>query len=222
MYSGEVEITNTVSSKGGDSAGETVYAKNEYSVIEIACNNGSVSSGFIIDNQGHAITCTHCVVDKLGNIINGISARVKGGEYSPVKVLATFRQKLEVNERGKKDDINDVALIKFVTTPRNAKPSTFGDSDKIKNGSTCFAIGNSAGHGTCITAGIVSDKCRESAIAHGCIMIDAALNPGNSGGPIFNRDGEVIGIAQSVILSAKGMNYAVPINHAKKLVKRYM
>ena len=76
-----------------------------------------------------------------------------------------------------------------------------------------YLIGNSLGEGTCITSGIISDKDRYVGdLSYPYIMTDASANPGNSGGPLLNEMGELIGVLVAGITSAKGMNYAIPVN----------
>jgi len=217
MYTGPMEQQTTVYSSvvtKNDSVGEMVFEKNQYSVLEIQCETeegcGS-GSGFIINNQGYAITNVH-VIDFDGEVPN-YKARIQGGQWV----------EFEVEKRcGIPCSTNDIALIKLLNMPRGAKPVKLGDSDKMKNGSPIYVIGNSLGHGTCIVAGIVSDKDR-----NGYIMHDAQANPGNSGGPMFNKDGEVISVVVSKTLrgngqEAHGMNNSIPINHVKKLLGRYL
>ena len=112
----------------------------------------------------------------------------------------------------------DLALIKLERVPSSAKVVKFENFDNVKNGERIFVIGNSLGHGTCITSGIVSDKLR-NVNGRMRLMTDCAVNGGNSGGPIFNEKGLVIGAVVSGITAAEGMNFAIPANEVIKFIK---
>ncbi|MDD6846029.1 MAG: trypsin-like peptidase domain-containing protein, partial [bacterium] len=112
----------------------------------------------------------------------------------------------------------DLALIKLERVPYEARALRIGDFENVKIGQRVYVIGNSLGQGTCITSGIVSDKEREME-GKNLLMTDCAINGGNSGGPIFNADGEVIGAIVSSIPTAKGMNFAIPSKTVLAFIK---
>ncbi|MBS7095023.1 MAG: Do family serine endopeptidase [Azospirillum sp.] len=160
----------------------------------------SLGSGFIIDGNGYIITNNH-VVDKAESISVTLSDNIK----TEARVIG-------------KDPKTDLALIKIETNrPLNAVK--FGDSDKIRVGDWVLAIGNPFGLGSSVTAGIVSAKSRdiESGPYDSFIQTDASINQGNSGGPMFNLQGEVIGISSAIFSTtgaSQGVGFAIPANLA--------
>lgn len=166
----------------------------------------SLGSGFIIDNQGYIITNNH-VIDK----------------SEAINVTLSDNTKIEAKLIGK-DPKTDLALIK-IETNRSLSPVKFGDSDKIRVGDWILAIGNPFGLGSSVTAGIISAKSRdiESGPYDNFIQTDASINQGNSGGPMFNLNGEVIGISSAIFSTtgaSQGVGFAIPINLAEWVVEQ--
>ena len=164
----------------------------------------SLGSGFILDEEGYIITNNH-VVDKAESI----------------QVTLSNNQKFEAQLIGK-DPKTDLALIK-IEANQQLQPVTFGDSDKIRVGDWILAIGNPFGLGGSVTAGIVSAKSRdiESGPYDNFIQTDASINQGNSGGPMFNMNGEVIGISSAIFSTtgaSQGIGFAIPVNLADWVV----
>lgn len=160
----------------------------------------SLGSGFIIDGNGYIITNNH-VVDKAESISVTLSDNTK----TEARVIG-------------KDPKTDLALIK-IETKRPLNAVKFGDSDKIRVGDWVLAIGNPFGLGSSVTAGIVSAKSRdiESGPYDSFIQTDASINQGNSGGPMFNLQGEVIGISSAIFSTtgaSQGVGFAIPANLA--------
>ena len=160
----------------------------------------SLGSGFIIDGNGYIITNNH-VVDKAESISITLSDDTK----TEARVIG-------------KDPKTDLALIK-IETKRPLNAVKFGDSDKIRVGDWVLAIGNPFGLGSSVTAGIVSAKSRdiESGPYDSFIQTDASINHGNSGGPMFNLQGEVIGISSAIFSTtgaSQGVGFAIPANLA--------
>lgn len=185
--------------------GVNVFDGNINGVLEITWIDAQYKhsgSGFLISRDGYAITNTHVVTHENGKSCKQVSVRICG-ETTTADVI-----KLGDNKHGDGNGV-DLALIKLARVPHNATVVKFEDFNNVKNGERVFVIGNSLGHGTCITSGIVSDKTR---IVNGrmLLMTDCAINGGNSGGPIFNEKGLVIGAVVSGITSAEGMNFAIP------------
>ena len=148
--------------------------------------SNSLGSGFVIDPSGIVITNNHVIADA-----------------NDVTVIFTDGQKLKAQIVGKDSKV-DVAVLR-VKPEKPLKSVKFGDSEKMRVGDWVLAVGNPFGLGGTVTAGIVSAHHRniESGPYDNYIQTDAAINKGNSGGPLFNMDGEVIGI-NTAILSPSG------------------
>lgn len=180
-------------------------------------------SGFIVSKDGLVVTNKHVVYDEKANYIvfladgSAFKAIVLGKD--PVQDLALI--KIDV-----KNEINSQGQIKT----RDFPVLTLGDSSKIKIGQTAIAIGNALGEfSNTVSVGIISGKGR-TITAQGAgiaetlediLQTDAAINRGNSGGPLLNLKGEVIGINVAVAEDAQGIGFAVPINEAKINIKQY-
>ncbi len=199
--------------------GADVYEQNINSVLEITWSPalGLVvsGSGLLIDDSGYAITNTHVVCDDDDNPVKTVNVLI-AGKKTKASVI-----RLGDNAGGRGNGV-DLALIKLQSVPEKAKTVTFANFEDVRIGEQVFVIGNSLGDGTCITAGIVSDKQRKIN-GHTVLMTDCAINGGNSGGPIFNSKGEVIGVICSKRMKAdgsatEGMNYAIPINITKDFI----
>lgn len=205
------DLPKTINVGQSESRGSDIYRDNISSVFEITAMNkngvGGRGTGFLISNNGLALTNVH-VVTIDGKVSDILSANV-GGSIIRAEVVA-----LGDNKGGQGEGV-DVALIKLERVPSSVKCVRIGDSATVINGEQIFYIGNSLGEGLCITGGIVSDVCRRMG-GKEFIMTDAATNPGNSGGPLFNDRGEVIGVHVSAHKDAVGMKYAIPINAVKK------
>lgn len=165
----------------------------------------SLGSGFIIDQEGYIITNNH-VIDKAQEI------------------NVTFADNTQAQARLVGADSKlDLALIK-VDGKKDLSAAKLGDSDKIRVGDWILAIGNPFGLGGSMTAGIVSAKSRdiEAGPYDNFIQTDASINQGSSGGPMFNMDGEVIGINTAIFSTnggSMGIGFAVPINLGKFVIR---
>ncbi len=164
----------------------------------------SLGSGFIIDPTGYIVTNNH--------VIDGADE---------ITVTLTDNTTLKAKLIGK-DERVDPALLK-VESDKPLKAVPFGDSDASRVGDWVLAIGNPFGLGGSVTAGIVSARGRD--IRQGpyddFIQTDAAINRGNSGGPLFNMDGQVIGINTAIYSpsgGSVGIGFSVPSNMAKAVV----
>jgi len=159
-------------------------------------------SGFIVSRNGHIITNEHVL--RSGS---QIEVELLNGQKYPAKVLH-------------KDGKNDLALIKI--TAADLRPVQLGNSDSVELGEWVIGIGNPYGIGQSIMIGIVSAQ-RRSIPGSGyppLIQIDAAMNLGNSGGPLFNMAGEVIGINTILLWKSQGIGFATPINVAREFLAR--
>jgi len=166
----------------------------------------SLGSGFIIDSSGIVVTNNHVIADA-----DEISVILNDGT----------RLKAEIVGRDKKIDL---AVLKV----KPEKPLTavkFGDSDKLRIGEWVIAIGNPFSLGGTVTAGIVSARNRDinSGPYDNYIQTDAAINRGNSGGPLFNLDGEVVGINTAIISPdgrSIGIGFSVPSKTAAPVIEQ--
>ena len=165
----------------------------------------SLGSGFIIDKSGIVVTNFH-VIQGAEDII----VRVNGKEEYKAKIIGS-------------DPLSDLALLK-IEAKKKFIPVSFGDSDKARVGDWVVAIGNPFGLGGTVTSGIISAKHRDINLTRydDLIQTDASINQGNSGGPLFNLKGEVIGINQAIIAPGSsgsiGIGFAIPSNAANKII----
>ncbi len=169
----------------------------------------SIGSGMIVTADGYILTNRHVVADG-----GTLTVQLSDGRQFPATVVGT-------------DPTHDVAVVKITAT--GLPTVTLGDSDKIQVGQLAVAIGDPLGTfaGT-VTTGIVSGTGREIDVQDvvtrrpvhltGLIQTDAAINEGNSGGPLLNAAGQVIGINTATDSSAQGIGFAVPINIAVALL----
>lgn len=163
----------------------------------------SVGSGVLVDRKGLILTNNH--------VIEGASV---------IEVLfAKTRKKVRATIIGT-DRKTDLALLQ-VSPPADAHPLDLGDSDTLRVGDIVLAIGNPFGYSHTVTSGIISAKGR--VIGTGpyddFLQTDASIHPGNSGGPLLDIRGRVIGIATAVSNEGPGIGFAIPINMAKSIVK---
>lgn len=167
----------------------------------------SAGSGFIVSADGMILTNKHVVADTEANY----TVLMNDGRKMPAKVLA-------------RDPLQDLAVLKI--TGSGFISLKLGDSSKVKIGQTAVAIGNALGEfRNTVSVGVVSGLHR-SIVALGApggpenlqelIQTDAAVNPGNSGGPLLNIRGEVIGINTAMAQGAENISFAIPIDKAKR------
>ena len=166
----------------------------------------SAGTGFIVSSDGLILTNKHVVSldDVEYTVINS------KGEKFPAKVLA-------------RDPVQDLAIIKI--KKNNLTPLVLGDSEKIEVGQTIIAIGNALGEfENSVSVGVISGLKRNISASGGGVMesleniiqTDAAINQGNSGGPLLNLNGEIIGINVAMVIGAQNIGFAIPINSAKR------
>ena len=210
-------VANGTSSSGGasmvtspgvvDLADVVSSVINSVVLIENADGPGS-GSGIVIDDQGHILTNYHVVES-----MTSAKVTLYDGSASLAEVVGT-------------DPGSDLAVIRATGfKAEQLRPATLGDSSSTRVGQAVFAIGNPFEETFTVTQGIVSALNRSSPSfggrsIQGVIQTDAALNPGNSGGPLFNLAGEVIGINTSIRnptgQSFAGLGFAVPSNTAAR------
>ena len=164
----------------------------------------SLGSGFIIKEDGIVITNNHVIANA-----EDILIRVGDKEYSAEVIGA--------------DPYMDLAVLKMKTKDK-FKPVSFGDSSKARVGDWVVAIGNPFGLGGTVTSGIISARNRQIGLTRyeDFIQTDASINQGNSGGPLFNLKGEVIGVNTAIIAPGQsgsiGIGFAIPANAASNVI----
>ncbi len=166
--------------------------------------NSGLGSGFIISSDGYILTNTH-VLEEADNIYVRL---VDKREFKARLIGADAR--------------TDIALIKI--DANNLPVAAIGDSNKVRVGEWVLAIGSPFGFDSTVTAGIVSAKARTTGSDYlPFIQTDVAVNPGNSGGPLINMQGEVIGINSQIYSRTggfMGISFAIPIDEAMRVVKQ--
>ena len=165
----------------------------------------ALGSGFIIDATGIVITNNHVIKGA-----EDIMVRVNGGKEYKAKVLGA-------------DPLSDIAVLKIETKEKLISVK-FGDSDKARIGDWVIAIGNPFGLGGTVTSGIISARNRDIGMSRyeDFIQTDASINVGNSGGPLFDMNGDVIGINTAILgqSGSIGIGFAIPSNSAKKVIEQ--
>jgi S1-C subfamily serine protease len=201
-----------------------VYRRVSPGVIQVTSNvvtesvfgpqrQQGLGSGFVVDKDGHIVTNYH--------VIQGAS-----------EVFVNFSQddQLKAKVVGA-DPATDIALLKIDGHRRGLAPISLGDSDKVKVGDEVVAIGNPFGLERSVTSGIVSALQREIVSPNNfpidqVIQTDAAINRGNSGGPLLNAEGEVIGVNTQIATAGSegnvGIGFAVPVNTVRDVVMELM
>jgi len=166
----------------------------------------SLGSGFIIKEDGIVITNNHVIANA-----DDILIKVDTKEYK-AKVIGA-------------DPYMDIAVLKMETKDK-FKPVKFGDSNKARVGDWVIAIGNPFGLGGTVTSGIISARNRDINLTRydDFIQTDASINQGNSGGPLFNLKGEVVGINTAIIAPGQagsiGIGFAIPANAASNVINQ--
>lgn len=170
-------------------------------------------SGFIVSSDGYIVTNNHVISLDQKGVADAISVKLADGAEYPARLIG-------------RDQDSDIAVLK-IDAPKPLPFVRFGDSSKARAGDWVIAIGNPFGLGGTVTSGIVSSVNRSSgqgAYNH-FIQTDAAINSGNSGGPMFDMQGNVIGINNWIVAPAGGnvgIGFAIPSDTAKPIVERLM
>ena len=165
--------------------------------------SSALGSGFIIDEKGIVVTNNHVIQDAEDIII-----RVNGDKEFKAKVIGS-------------DPLSDIAILQLETKEKFT-PVKFGNSDNARIGDWVIAIGNPFGLGGTVTSGIISARNRSIGLSRyeDYIQTDASINSGNSGGPLFDMNGDVIGINTAILgrSGSIGIGFAIPSNSAKIVI----
>ncbi len=208
------QFTSTVTVTVGSGAADwvsNIYENVKDSVVMITVDTRygtAVGSGFVYDDKGHIVTNNHVVTD-------GIRFTVSFLDGTVLSAMLVGR-----------DPDTDLAVLKIDPKDMQLKPLKLGNSSNLKIGEQIIAIGNPFELAGSVTLGIVSQKGRllpteRGYLIPGIIQIDAAVNPGNSGGPLLNSRGEVVGVTtaiESMTGEFSGIGYAISSNIVARVV----
>jgi S1-C subfamily serine protease len=166
-------------------------------------------SGFVVDTQGHILTNYHVVEGA-----ESVQVTLFDGSTHDARVIG-------------EDESNDVAVVMVGVAADRLFPVAMGDSSKLLVGQKVLALGNPFGLERTLTTGIISAldrsiRAKNGRMIKGIIQTDAAVNPGNSGGPLLNSHGEVIGMNTAILSQvgqSAGISFAVPINSILRILK---
>ncbi|MEC5405313.1 DegQ family serine endoprotease [Paraburkholderia sp. MPAMCS5] len=188
------------SPRGGDNGGSGGGGGQDAPDSNDSEQNSGVGSGFILSADGYVMTNAHVIDDA-----------------DTIYVTLTDKREFKAKLIGV-DDRTDVAVVKI--SAANLPTITIGDSNKVRVGEWVVAIGSPFGLENTVTAGIVSAKGRDTGDYLPFIQTDVAVNPGNSGGPLINMQGEVIGINSQIYSRTggfMGISFAIPIDEAMRV-----
>mgnify|MGYP001482197054 CR=1 FL=1 len=165
----------------------------------------ALGSGFIIDKEGTVVTNNHVIQGA-----EDIFVTVNGEKEYEAEIIGA-------------DPLSDIAVLK-IKSEEKFSPINFGDSDTARVGDWVIAIGNPFGLGGTVTSGIISARNRSIGLSRyeDYIQTDASINSGNSGGPLFDMKGDVIGINTAILgqSGSIGIGFAIPSNSAKKVIEQ--
>ena len=212
---------------------QQIYEKHAGSVVEITATfpgsydifgqqtggGQALGTGFVVSEDGYILTNAH-VVSESGQAVSTVTVTFKGDGAQGAQVEGVVLGA---------DESTDVALIKVDPSQAPALvPIPLGDSSKVTVGEEVVAIGNPLGLDFSLSSGVVSATDRQlqspnGATISGGIQTDAAINSGNSGGPLINANGQVIGINEQIASQGggnEGIGFAVPINTAVQIMEQ--
>ena len=204
------EVTNVkIYSQSAPAVANIVTRTLEYDVFMEPVPVEGAGSGFVIDPRGYILTNFHVVQGA-----QAISVTLGGRSHYDAKFIGA-------------DERNDIALVKIDPKDRKLPALTMGDSDGLQVGQRVLAIGNPFGFQSTLTTGVVSALGRtvqtsQTTVIDGAIQTDAAINQGNSGGPLLNSHGQVIGINSAIYTpsgTTAGIGFAIPISTAKQIAE---
>ena len=205
-------VTVSINKDVTTNVSDTLNQLFESSKVETENVEKDIGTGFIISNDGLIVTNKHVVAD------TSAKYKVVIGKDEVVEVVNIYR-----------DPVNDLAILKVNKTGLN--PVDMGDSDQLKAGQTVIAIGTALGEfRSTVTKGVISGLGRGITAGgvgvaaeklEDVIQVDAAINSGNSGGPLFNSGGQVIGVNVATSANGQSIGFALPINLVKLSVENF-
>ena len=220
----QVTVTDSQSTSSASRLSvNAVYQRTHKGVVEITVSGAaqesplggqgrqqSQGSGFVYDSEGHVVTNEHVVAGA-----DSVSVRFWNGKSYDATVVGT-------------DASTDLAVLDVDAPASILSPLALGDSDKVQVGNTVIAIGSPFGLEQTVTAGIVSALHRQMTSPNNftidnSIQTDAAINHGNSGGPLINTSGQVVGVNAQIASDSggnEGVGFAIPSNTAKSIVSQ--
>jgi S1-C subfamily serine protease len=209
------ELNNTVAETMASATPPPAFSALAYQAIRpslvliqtVSPDGGGLGSGVIIDDGGDILTCLHVVANA-----TDIKVTFADGTQASGRVTITQPE-------------NDVAVVSPSAFPEQLVPAVLGNPNAMHVGDDAYAVGNPFGLYGSMSAGVISGFDRSfqppgsDRVLRGLIQIDAAVNPGNSGGPLLNREGQVIGLVTGIVNPTKqdvfiGIGFAVPITVA--------
>ncbi len=169
---------------------EDIIQSIKVSILKVQSNAGN-GTGFVVSKQGHILTCAHVLVGDRFQVIT------EHGDRRSVEVLG-------------KDETCDLAIL--FAESLSEPPLTFADPATIAEGQTVYALGHPLGLDFTLSRGIISNRQRvRSGVS--LLQTDVSLNPGNSGGPLVNEQGEVIGVANQILEGGQGLGFGITLQH---------
>ncbi|HEV2521638.1 MAG TPA: trypsin-like peptidase domain-containing protein [Candidatus Acidoferrales bacterium] len=206
---GDESIYVKIYSQAAPAVANIVTRTLEYDVFMEPVAAEGAGSGFVIDPRGYILTNFHVVQGA-----QTISVTLGDRSHYDAKFIGA-------------DERNDIALVKIDPKDRKLAALTMGDSDSLQVGQRVLAIGNPFGFQSTLTTGVVSALGRtvqtgQTTVIDGAIQTDAAINQGNSGGPLLNSHGEVIGINSAIYTpsgTTAGIGFAIPISTARLIAQ---
>ncbi len=186
----------------------TFEAAKQYGpAVVLVKTAGGLGSGFFINKKGYLITNFHVIC---GEKHITVTQFVKEGKI----IRRVVRKDVEIIATA---PFHDLAILRVKDFDTEITPVIFSPEETLRMGETVFAIGNPLGLERSVTEGVLSQTHRNfGGILY--LQIDAPVNPGNSGGPLFNARGQVVGIINMGIPNMEGLNFAIPTRHAKYIL----